>query len=123
MGGIVVVDGPIETLRPALQLTLDIDNPRTELNPESMDCSSCHLANRIRDRAVDQGHSLMGLTGYRHPFRPLEPHSEVIARLDGDSTVLQRAFGYLSQQPVISARAIHESAEVADAIERLVSAP
>ena len=57
--------------------TFDIDNPRIAHHPDNVDCSSCHIANRARARAVRAGGQLLtGLNRYQHPFRPLEPGSE-----------------------------------------------
>ncbi len=123
MTGMLKLDAPEAEVRAALQSTFDVDNPRTAHHADNVDCSSCHIANRARARAVRAGgQSLTGLNRYLHPFRPLEPSSEVPAA-HGEETTMQRAFGYLNARPVINPRVIHEAAEVADTIERLVSAP
>ncbi len=115
-GGQLVLQSSCDERRAALQLTYDIDNPKTGHHAEATDCASCHFANRARDRAVRiQTASTNGLARYQHPTRPVEPSRTFDVRV-------QRAFGYSNGRPIVSPRVIHESAEVADAIEALVSA-
>lgn len=98
----------------ALQAALEVEDPTSAIHPDSADCSSCHLAGRARNSVERAGKGVAGLKRYTHPFRPGGTH-------DAEGTTEQRAFGWHRQQPIVNGRVAHESAEVADVVERLVS--
>jgi hypothetical protein len=92
-----------------------IENPRLVPTP-SMDCVSCHVAQSARIWAIRAFPDLRLETehresAYRNERHPLENTSRV-----PDFTANLRGFGYFGDEPAISRRAIHESAEVADAL-------
>ena len=118
--GSLVFDATPSQMQAALQRSLDVDNPLTDLHPDSLDCSVCHVANRARARAVRMGQSVQGLSRYENARRPT---SVTNASAFGEETMEQRAFGYHFGGPVVNQRVANESAEVADLLERKLSPP
>lgn len=109
--------GPASLRTAAMQLSFDIEDPHGRFTPDTVDCSSCHAAGHARHRAIRGGQTSEGLTHYTHPTRPLTvPTGAANDRLD-----VQRAFGYLQQQPAVNQRTVNESAEVADWVERFLT--
>ncbi|MDX2091416.1 MAG: hypothetical protein SFX73_26385 [Kofleriaceae bacterium] len=100
-------------LRQAFRNALEIDNPATDLNPDTVDCASCHLATPARSWAERN----LGFVAaeyeeaYSHPRWNLESRSQTKA-----NTQSMRCFGYFGRDVAISHRTINEAAAVADAI-------
>lgn len=77
------------------------------------DCFSCHTA-------MSRG-MLLGLAEKQNPFKYAAPNDHVTLKpLYLNETMTNfRVFGWFGSRPMISNRAIHESAQVADMIEKL----
>lgn len=90
-----------------------IDDP-TQENPGTVDCVSCHVAERARETvSTMRGASSAAGVGYQNPRHPLT------FKHDGFSLRSQRIFGYLREIPSLSVRVVNESAEVADALNAM----
>ena len=92
-----------------------IENPKFHTS-ESVDCVSCHLAQPARTWTVRQFpwlHLQMNEFIYRSEFNltNVSPSQE--------NTTIIRGFGYFERQPAISQRAINESAEIADQLNKV----
>lgn len=98
------------TVTATLQASLDIDNPTRPFNIDTIDCASCHLANRLRSRAAMLGSPSTGLESFAAP--PFNLASTLSTDLD-DAITAMRAFGYNFRDPIWSQRTINESAAVA----------
>lgn len=118
--GSLVFDATPMQMQAALQRSLDVDNPLTDLHPDSLDCSVCHIANRARARAIRKGQTIQGLSRYENARRPT---TVLNASAFGEETMEQRAFGYHFGGPVVNQRVANESAEVADLLEKRLSPP
>jgi hypothetical protein len=116
-GSTVELDAPAADIEAALQLSLDIDNPATAFNPDTVDCVSCHVAGRARARAATLGYPSDGLERYESA-RNLTLTDEPAAL---NTPMAMRMFGHNGQAVVIGQRVVNESAAVADAIEALLA--
>lgn len=92
-----------------------LENPRLHATPQ-LDCVTCHIAQSSRIWATREFPQLdlqrkIASVSYRSQNFSLENTSRGAA-----FTANVRAFGYFDQLPAISQRVIHESAEVADAL-------
>jgi hypothetical protein len=105
-----------EALRTALQRSLDIDHP-SKRNPDTADCSACHVAGRARERGKKEGLSVEGLE--RFEAKGFNLSVEGLGRLKARPQE-QRAFGYNLQEPVWNRRTVNESAAVAQALSDLL---
>ncbi len=112
-GGEVTLTASAAAITAALRMTLTVDDP-TLLNADTVDCASCHLATRARERARTLGASSAGLPRF------------AIAGFDlslGDlgsaaaSPQQQRAFGYNGREAMWNQRVVNESAAVAAALQ------
>lgn len=102
----------------AMQTALDIENPRLH-HAEDVDCAGCHLAGPLRGRGLEKGLSTEGLNAFRSTWNlSLGNAPEHV----GKTNVL-RAFGYFGSRPVLSQRAVNESAAVAEAINEVLARP
>ncbi|UXR64726.1 hypothetical protein EZJ49_00460 [Bdellovibrio bacteriovorus] len=113
--------GSEDVLRKELKAIYRIEDPHS-FNPENMDCASCHVAQPARvwleRNRTDLGiEMLAGSFAYKNAGYDLQNVSP-----DLKNTQIIRAFGYFMENPAISQRVIHESAEVADAINRYLKA-
>ena len=93
----------------AMQSTFDLETP-AKFNADTLDCSTCHLAGRARERAISLGASQSGLTHFTDdPF-------DLDLTIDDSfkqSPQQQRAFGFRGTDAVWNQRVINESAAVA----------
>ncbi len=112
-GGGVKLTASQAALDAALKLTLTVDDPTQQFNPESLDCVSCHLAGRARDRATKLGIDSSTLDRFANA-RNLTLQG---SRTPTNSVQQQRAFGYRDTFTSINQRVVNESAAVADALE------
>lgn len=103
------------------QITRDVlsaarlENPRLQATPQ-MDCVTCHIAQSSRLWATREFPQLdLERKAASISYRSQNFSLENISR-GGAFTANVRAFGYFDQLPAISQRVIHESAEVADAL-------
>lgn len=111
--------GAATDMAAALQDTLDLDNPRiTHL--DDADCSSCHVATRLRTTALDAGASLAGLEPFADDAFDLSLH---LPDAVGASPTQQRGFGYLGTQPAWNQRVVNDSAAIARVMAELYPAP
>ena len=94
----------------ALKETLMVDNPKLS-NPETIDCVSCHLAERLRDRALKDPRVMVNPSIwtdlYTNPAFDLTPTS------DGNGIGSLRMFGYMNEDVHITQRVVNDSAESA----------
>jgi hypothetical protein len=94
-----------------------LENPLASMTDET-DCLSCHLAQGARIWAIrsypqlelDQKYQKYTYENPRYPLDNPSPTKGLTANL--------RGFGYFGSEPAISRRTIHESAEVADELNR-----
>jgi hypothetical protein len=89
----------------AMDALTRVENPALE-SPDTVDCSACHLANRVR------GHlqATFGLTSSLSYSGTAEV-TRLIGGAERDNENL-RAFGYFNDQPAISQRAANETIKV-----------
>lgn len=112
--------GHEELLHKELRALHRIENPHI-FNPENMDCVSCHVAqparvwleNNRRDLALSSSWQQHAYKNPRHNLNNISPALK--------NTQIIRAFGYFGDSVAISQRVIHESAEVADTINRYLA--
>jgi hypothetical protein len=109
-GGTVVLTADPAAIHTAMQLTLDVDNPAKQFNPDTLDCASCHVASRARSRATGLGATTDGLAAFTADGFDLEL---VLSTGLQSSPQQQRAFGYNGDQAVWNQRTVNESAAVA----------
>jgi hypothetical protein len=96
----------------AYAILAGIENPTID-TPESVDCASCHLANRLR-----------GYLDLRHP-PATAPESRYVGQADAARVVggaetnndNLRAFGYFGVDPVVSQRTANETHAVLAALD------
>lgn len=106
-------DAGVSDLDQALDESWRIENPLSE-RPVTIDCVSCHLAERARGIAQRE----RGVTAALSTQRYMNPRHRLEVPVDGFSLRSQRVFGYLARTPSISPRVANESAEVADRLAR-----
>lgn len=99
--------------REALESLAASDNPKLH-TANTVQCVTCHVATTILGpRAADAGIALDSLTGrYKAPQFDLTPLGDPGARI-----LTLRALGWLRNKPLVSARVIHESANVIEEME------
>ncbi|HPH67960.1 MAG TPA: hypothetical protein PLF40_19510, partial [Kofleriaceae bacterium] len=114
-GGSVKLTASQADLNAALAFTLTVDDPTQQFNPDSLDCVSCHLAGRARERATMLGVDSSALPRFDNPRNLTLTGSQT----PKDSPQQQRAFGYRDTAPSLTQRVVNESAAVADAMETL----
>jgi hypothetical protein len=93
----------------AMDALTRVENPSLE-SPDSVDCASCHLANRLR------GHlqTTFGLSSGLN-YTGSSEVSRLIGGAERDNENL-RAFGYFGAQPAISQRTANETIKVLSAM-------
>lgn len=113
--------GPDDALPDALQTALHLESPR-HAHAEGADCASCHAAFPLRQRAQAMGASIDGLTQFTSD-QDLGGTTDATQTVfgPGDATNLfvetrLRAFGWFGRVPVVSQRAVNESAAVTEAL-------
>lgn len=127
-GAVEITDGPIggtrfylnateEELAAAARLSFELDNPTSSFNPDTLDCSTCHLAGRARDRGIAHGLDVTGLPRYENARHNLEIE---LGSAVTDHVSQQRAFGYRGNEAMINHRVVNESAAVADSLEAML---
>ncbi|UXR65363.1 hypothetical protein EZJ49_03740 [Bdellovibrio bacteriovorus] len=112
--------GTEELIRKEVRAAFRVENPKN-FTPENMDCVSCHVAqpaiqwvlNKRPELKVDQLWSSEIYANAKYNLGNTSP--EVW------NTQQIRAFGYFGRNVAISQRAINESAEVADFINRITA--
>lgn len=99
-----------DTRQRAMDALARVENPMIE-SPDTVDCSACHLANRVR------GHlqTAFGL-GSSLSYSANSEVLRLVAGADTDKDNL-RAFGYFDAQPAISQRVANETAMVLAALK------
>ncbi|WP_413291771.1 hypothetical protein ACLSU7_10160 [Bdellovibrio sp. HCB185ZH] len=112
--------GNEDVIRKELAAAYKIENPKS-YNPENMDCVSCHVAQTARlwvdrKRKDIANQDIAAQFGYLNPAYNLANVSD-----EPWHTQQLRALGYHNKKISISQRAINESAEVADAINRYLN--
>jgi hypothetical protein len=93
----------------AMDALARVENPLVE-SPDTVDCSACHLANRIRGN-LQAAYGLSSALSYASS----EEATRLIAGAERDNENL-RAFGYFNAQPAISQRTANETMKVASAL-------
>lgn len=112
--------GNEDLLRKELRAIHRAEDPHS-FNPENMDCASCHVAQSARvwlerNRTDLNLENIWNTHAYKNPAYDLSNVSP-----DQKNTQIIRAFGYFLENPAISQRVINESAEVATALNKLLS--
>ncbi len=107
IGGPWELVAPPEEVAEALDLTVRLDDPASEFHPGSVSCVACHVATRLRERALDAG------VAWEEP--DLEATVAIDPELRGSGQMV-RAFGYFRRSPVITQRTVNESLRVADVL-------
>jgi hypothetical protein len=128
LGGTVLMqgdDGPGKVgftataaqIQQALALSLQVDDPFSGFNANTLDCSACHTAGRAREFAMMKGYDdIAGLPLYTNAKRNLTVPGSSLGIISH-----QRALGYFGTSVVINQRVVNESAAVADALEAMQS--
>ncbi|QLY25826.1 hypothetical protein [Bdellovibrio sp. KM01] len=112
--------GNEDVIRKELSAAYKIENPKS-YNPENMDCVSCHVAQTAR-LWVDRKRKDMATQDIATQFGYLNPAYNLANVSDEPWHTQQlRALGYHNKKVSIAQRAINESAEVADAINRYLN--
>ncbi|WP_413559638.1 hypothetical protein [Bdellovibrio sp. HCB209] len=109
-----------DLIRTELAAAYKIENPK-HYNPENMDCVSCHVAQTARlwvdrKRTDIATQDIANQFGYQNAAYNMANVSE-----EPWHTQQLRALGYHNKKISIAQRAINESAEVADAINRYLA--
>jgi hypothetical protein len=113
--------GNEDVIRKELSAAYKIENPKS-YNPENMDCVSCHVAQTAR-LWVDRKRKDIATQDIASQFGYLNPAYNLANVSDEPWHTQQlRALGYHNKKVSIAQRAINESAEVADAINRYLKA-
>ncbi|MEK2689749.1 hypothetical protein [Bdellovibrio sp. GT3] len=112
--------GNEDLIRAELKSAYRIENPK-DFNPENMDCVSCHVAQTARlwvdrKRTDIATQDIANQFGYKNAAYNMTNVSE-----EPWHTQQLRALGYHNKKISIAQRAINESAEVADAINRYLA--
>ena len=114
--GTVVLTASPDEIASAMQLTFNLETP-SQFNANSLDCVTCHLAGRARERATLFGASEAGLTHFDDPPFNLGLITNSDLRF---STEAMRAFGYIGSDPALNQRVINESAAVASVLATIL---
>ncbi|UYL10219.1 hypothetical protein B9G69_006455 [Bdellovibrio sp. SKB1291214] len=112
--------GNEDLIRKELSAAYKIENPKS-YNPENMDCVSCHVAQTARlwvdrKRADIVTKDIAAQFGYQNAAYNMANISQ-----EPWHTQQLRALGYHAKKISIAQRAINESAEVADSINRYLN--
>ena len=117
-GGTLSLTASASDIASALQLSLDVDDP-TKFNPDSLDCSTCHLADHARLRAATLGSPSDNLPRYQNATYNL---TLTLGASVGVSVRQQRAFGYNGNTAMFNQRTINDSAAVATLLSSMLPA-
>ena len=100
----------------AMQETFDVETP-AKFNADTLDCSTCHVAGRARERGITLGASQSGLTHFTE-----DPFDLNLTLGDSfkQSPQQQRAFGFRGTDAIWNQRVVNESAAVATALATLL---
>jgi len=110
----LLTPGDAQVLRESVDAIHRIENPRLH-SPATIDCVSCHVAQPARLWAAGRFPQL-GLDQSPHRFTsPMNLENRSPFKQFGN---VVRAFGYQGNAVALSHRAIHESAAVAEALNR-----
>jgi hypothetical protein len=101
--------GGADAVRPLLEWARGVEDPARQL-PDSVDCASCHLANRV-GRHIERAHP-EAATGLPQP----PPRTLGGAEQNNDNL---RAFGYFDTHPAVSQRTANETAAVLAALRAM----
>jgi hypothetical protein len=93
----------------AMDALARVENPLAE-SPDTVDCSACHLANRIRGN-LQTSFGLSSALSYAGTAEA----TRVVGGADRDNDNL-RAFGYFDSQPAIAQRTANETLKVVAAL-------
>ncbi len=104
----------VANVQGAVEEAYRVENPLLE-NPGTIDCVSCHLADRGRDMAS----RIRGVTLASSAKRYVSPGFDLSLVDAGRGIGSQRAFGYIGREPSFTQRTVNESAEVAKALNGL----
>jgi hypothetical protein len=107
--GGLVFDAPYSQLKVAVTQAIAIEDPTKE-NPDTIDCASCHFAERARKRAKVYGVDPGGILPYRHDEANL---FDTVPPSEQENLLQLRGFGWNGTTPIFMQRTIHESTEVA----------
>ena len=94
----------------AMDALARVENPSLE-SPDTVDCSACHVANRIRGN-LQAAYGLTSALSYTSPAET----TRLVGGAERDSENL-RAFGYFDANPAISQRTANETLKVLAALK------
>lgn len=103
-------------LESELNSVLNIENPKL-FNPNNMDCVSCHVAQAASTWATKN--NLTSLISWNDVSYKNANYNLKNTTIDQSHTQNIRAFGYYNSSASISQRVINESAEIAEAMNKL----
>jgi hypothetical protein len=106
--GGLVFDAPYWELKVAVEQAIAIEDPTRE-NPDTIDCASCHFAERARKRAKLYGVDPGGIPPYQHDANLFD----TVPPAEQENLLQLRGFGWNGTTPIFLQRTIHESAAVA----------
>jgi hypothetical protein len=107
--GSLVFDARYWELKLAVEKAVAIEDPTRE-NPDTIDCASCHFAERARKRAKVYGVDPGGIPPYQHDDATL---FDTVPPAEQENLLQLRGFGWNGTTPIFMQRTIHESAAVA----------
>jgi len=96
-------------LQAAFDLAFRIENPLLK-SPASVDCVSCHVADRARTSSLDQ----LGTSANQYTHEAFD-----LSLSQKHGVRVQRSFGYIGRLPAVNQRVVNESAEVALTLSHL----
>ncbi len=104
-------------IKDAFQTAFDLENPLSGISSANVDCVSCHIAGRVKERAFFLGAKADGASAYTAVRNGSLAVSDETRR-----TIRQvRALGYNGIEPVLSLRAVNESDAVATALMTILN--
>jgi len=108
---------PEPEIKEAFQAAFDLESPLSGVTSATVDCVSCHIAGRVKERAFFLGAKADGASAYAATRNASLSVSDETRR-----TIRQvRAFGYNRSEPVLSLRAVNESDAVATALMTILN--
>lgn len=104
-----------EEIENAVDETFILDNPLLS-NAKTTDCFSCHLAGRVRPGIVNN--TSISLPDFVFANEYKNPAFDLTPTFNGLNIEQEKMFSYTMHIPSVNPRVIHESAEVAEALNR-----
>jgi hypothetical protein len=108
---------PEPEIKEAFQAAFDLENPLSGVSSATVDCVSCHIAGRVKERAFFLGAKADGASAY------VAARNGSLAVSNETRRMIRqvRALGYNRNEPVLSLRAVNESDAVATALMTILN--